>query len=179
MCSRLYFTLLFSFLFILLYNALVYCTFIKLLYTSIWTRIGCCILLVSYLDYTMQVLNICSLRVQDLLHHPVHIRPGSLNLPRPISYVWTPLRLRVFCRSLSTPLLAHPSIIPLILIPTSQLPGWDQFQPNGPGVPVWGRWVAVGSGHKRGAAAQRAVTVPGGGRGGGGAVADGPFCAVG
>ncbi len=91
----------------------------------------------------------------------------------------------MFCRSLSTALFSlsphcvHPSIISVIFLLASQLPGRDQFQPNCPRVPVWSHWVTVRGSNEGGAAAQRAVTVPGGSGWWGGAVADGPFGAVG
>lgn len=87
----------------------------------------------------------------------------------------------MFCQSLSTALspCVHPSVIPVIFLPASQLPGRHQFQPDRPGVPVRGRRVTVRGGDEGGSAAQRAVTVPGGSGGRGGAVADRPFGAVG
>lgn len=91
----------------------------------------------------------------------------------------------MFCRSLFAALSplpsphVHPFIVPVLFLPASQLPGRDQFQPNRPGVPVRGHRVTVRGGDEGGAAAQGAVAVPGGGRRRGGAVADGPFGAVG
>lgn len=139
-----------------------------------------------YLYNASQVLDIGSLCVKYLLHHPVHIRLGSLYLISPLSsFVQAQLRLRMFCWSLATalppwpPFFVHPSVISVVFLSASQLPGRNQLQPNRPGVPICGDRVTVRGGDKGGAAAQRAVTVPGGGRGGGGAVADGPFGTVG
>lgn len=137
-----------------------------------------------YLDNATQILNVGSLCVQYLLHHPVHIRLGSLHLSSLFTCLWAQFRLWMFCHSLSTALSSlspphvHPSIISFIFLPASQLPGWHQFQPYRPRVLVWGPWVTVRCSNKGGAAAQRAVTVPGRSRGRGRAVADRPFGAV-
>lgn len=136
-----------------------------------------------YLYNALQILDVGSLRVQYLLHHSIHIRPGSLY--RLLSSLWTLLRLWMFCWSLSSALsplslpYVRPSIISDVVLSASQLPRGYQLQTNRPRVSVWGGRVTVSGRDKGGAATQRAVTVPGRGRGWGWAVADRPFGAVG
>lgn len=76
------------------------------------------------------------------------------------------------------PRLPPPSALFLIFILAPQLSGRHQFQPDRPGVLIWGPGVTVGRGNKGGTASQRAMAVTGGGRGGGGAVAYGPVGVV-
>lgn len=133
----------------------------------------------SYLNDAPQVLDVGSLRVQDLLHHPVNICFGSLTLSR-LLCIWAHFRLWMFCHCLFTamPPPLPPSAISLIFILAPQLPGRHQLQPDCPGVLIWDPGVTVGRGNKGGAASQRAMAVTGGGRGGGRAVANRPVGAV-
>ncbi|KAG7274892.1 LOW QUALITY PROTEIN: hypothetical protein CRUP_014677 [Coryphaenoides rupestris] len=143
-----------------------------------------------------RVLHVGALRVQDLLHHAVHIGPGPLHWA--LHHIRAQVWFRVSCGSLPSPAVrpprdptaaapagilcaaavARPLLIPIRLPLAPQLAGRDQLQPDGPRVPVGGRrWRRAGA-QRHGAPDQRAVAVPRRGRRGGGAVADWPLRAV-